>query len=348
VKHKPSRFLGHAKSAAEFVTTDSVPRIGDAPGRDEPLIEPKRGILENGPDLVRELLPAVLAAQNVPRLDFPDPLRSAVRASSSAVWPLDPPHVKIADFQIGEVADGFKKGFGFHSCLSFSIVRERPGGLFRKLGRSVRVFSLSTACLPFFCPAIPMSVACAFLDLSPTGRKTGSKLAFLSGCRSISSSIFDRTGSERSRVLATRGSAALGQSRSMNRMSSLPDRDCVVSQPSFSPAVSGAAYGIFGNWLVLWKVSHIAESLRFLSISDPDFSVATYKKSSLAILNAVHAAYRRNGPSDGIGDRAHFFVLMRFRPPPRLNRTSNLPSLYRSVPVFQVPNRESEKISQNS
>jgi hypothetical protein len=120
VKHEPRAFLSHANGASEFVRANAITVIRNAPNGHEPLIQSKGRILKDRSDLVRELLAAILASQKVARLDFADAGAFAVRASGLAL-PLNAPHVYVANFQVREVADGFRQCFSFaHSCFSKS------------------------------------------------------------------------------------------------------------------------------------------------------------------------------------------------------------------------------------
>ena len=114
VKHEPRALLLDAKSPCEFVATDAVFHIGDAPHSNQPLVQAERGVLENGSHFVRKLFAAILATEHVAGFYFADPLALGftVRADDRAAWPLDPLHVLVAHVQVGEVADGFKQGCG--------------------------------------------------------------------------------------------------------------------------------------------------------------------------------------------------------------------------------------------
>ena len=62
MQHEPGGLLSHTDSAVQFVGADAVLRAGKQPERDEPLVKPERRILEDGPDLDRELASRMLFA----------------------------------------------------------------------------------------------------------------------------------------------------------------------------------------------------------------------------------------------------------------------------------------------
>src|SRR3972149_1215272 len=116
MKHEPGCFLSHSDGSGQFVATDSVATIGDAPHGHKPFIDTERAILKYRSDFMRELLAAVLATQHVACGNLSDPVRAASRTDNLAGGPLDLTHVSIAGFEIGEVSDGRQQGLGqiFH------------------------------------------------------------------------------------------------------------------------------------------------------------------------------------------------------------------------------------------
>ncbi len=127
VEHEPRGFLRDADRSAEFVRTDSVFAIRNAPHGDKPLVEAERTILEDRPRLERELrfARAGVALEFRTILDRRNAVASALRADDLARRPFDVRHELVALFQIGKVADGFNQGcgnFGDHRS-SFTIER---------------------------------------------------------------------------------------------------------------------------------------------------------------------------------------------------------------------------------
>ena len=112
VKHVPSRLLSDPKVSGEFVTADAVLAIRGTPHSDEPLVQAERGILENRPDLVTELLSAVAspASQHSSGLQFTDVVATTFGAGDLAFRPLDLFHVLVAEINVREVFDGINQG----------------------------------------------------------------------------------------------------------------------------------------------------------------------------------------------------------------------------------------------
>ena len=83
LKHEPCRLLGNAQGSAKFVRTDTVLAVDQHPHCRHPLIESKRGILKDRPDLDRELFLAALAEPNQARLDERVLIVTAARAADT-------------------------------------------------------------------------------------------------------------------------------------------------------------------------------------------------------------------------------------------------------------------------
>ena len=117
-------FLGHAKRPVQLVRTDPVLRVGDAPDRDEPLVEPEGRVLKDRADLVAEnMFAAFVAAQQLPRLNLTDPLALAMRANDRPAGPFDLNHQLVALVDVREVADGFDQSRGqFGLALGFAFM----------------------------------------------------------------------------------------------------------------------------------------------------------------------------------------------------------------------------------
>jgi len=113
VQHEPRRLLSDAERPAQLAGRNAVLRVGDAPHRDEPLIQAERAILKDRADLTRELFAAVLrlALQHRPAGDDADRFAAALRAGQFAVRPLGREHRLERHGRIGEVGHGFEQGF---------------------------------------------------------------------------------------------------------------------------------------------------------------------------------------------------------------------------------------------
>jgi hypothetical protein len=90
------------------VAADAIAAVGDTPHGHKPFVQLKGRILKDRSDFVRELLAALPAPQQMSSLDFPDPIRTALRTDDPALGPLDPPHVLVAHVKVSEVANGRK------------------------------------------------------------------------------------------------------------------------------------------------------------------------------------------------------------------------------------------------
>jgi hypothetical protein len=66
MQHEPCGLLRDTQRPANLMTTDTVFAIRHTPHTDEPFIEAKWRLLENGADFVRKLLAAILAPEHVP------------------------------------------------------------------------------------------------------------------------------------------------------------------------------------------------------------------------------------------------------------------------------------------
>jgi len=118
MEHKPSGLLSDAKSAANFVRTDSVFAVRNHPNGDKPLVERQRGILHDGSNLDRELpmgmdalalpLPLILEEHGI--------LTVTGRAEHDAIRPAKLDHELEAVVGVSEVNDGLLEclGLGAH------------------------------------------------------------------------------------------------------------------------------------------------------------------------------------------------------------------------------------------
>ena len=128
--HKPRGFLGDTQSSPEFVATDPIFAIGHEPDTHEPLVQSERRILENGPDLERELLAAsthVAGMHSGPTGNLAALVAAAFREDDNAVRPLQLAHVIVAYFGVREVADGIQQRLGyFFDCHDFAFNGAAP------------------------------------------------------------------------------------------------------------------------------------------------------------------------------------------------------------------------------
>src|SRR4051812_31423282 len=110
----PRGLLRDADRPRHFVGADPVLAVGDHPDGDKPLIERKRAVLENGPDLGRELLASVLlsALPKATGREEANVLASASRAVDAA-RPTKLNHMLEGYVRVCEVPDGFNEGAGF-------------------------------------------------------------------------------------------------------------------------------------------------------------------------------------------------------------------------------------------
>jgi hypothetical protein len=135
VQHEPSRLLSHTERPTDLVGTDSVLAVGNHPNGEQPLVERKRRILKDSPDLGRELSFGVdaLALPLALILEEHDIFASAGGAGNDTVRPTDLNHKAQAVVGIGEVDHGLLEGlwFGVH------VVPHKPnitkGGLIRQV-----------------------------------------------------------------------------------------------------------------------------------------------------------------------------------------------------------------------
>ena len=89
VIHEPAGFLGDAERARQFIARNAVLAVGDHPGRQHPVLEGKRRILENRADLGRKLgAGMLLTALETTLIGEPEHVGTAAsRASHFAVRP---------------------------------------------------------------------------------------------------------------------------------------------------------------------------------------------------------------------------------------------------------------------
>jgi len=120
--HEPCGFLRDTKRPVHFVAADPVLAVGNHPDRGKPLAEIDRAILEDRPDLGRELPLRMLF------LAFPEPpcrdeadIGTTTGRAMHAIGPAQFDHRQERNVRIGEVPDGFDEGLW---------LREREWGVF--------------------------------------------------------------------------------------------------------------------------------------------------------------------------------------------------------------------------
>jgi len=122
--HEPSGLLGDAQGATDFIGGNAILVIDDHPHSGEPFVQPERAILEDGPNLDRELtlgMPA-LATPKTPSSDKAN-LNATAGWAGNTVRPAENHHKGKASVGISEIPDGFEQGFGFvlHDCALLQI-----------------------------------------------------------------------------------------------------------------------------------------------------------------------------------------------------------------------------------
>lgn len=126
LKHEPSGLLSDSKSAMDLVRTDSVFAVGNHPHGGKPLVQTNGGILENSPNLDREL------SLRMPSLALPETaggdeghfVGTASRADRSAVFPASYRQILQAIVSVREVKNRFLEGGWFGSACHESSMRE--------------------------------------------------------------------------------------------------------------------------------------------------------------------------------------------------------------------------------
>jgi hypothetical protein len=116
VEQVPCGFLCDAQIAGNLATADAVFAIDDQPRSGKPFVKLESRVLENRPDLDRELLFRVLrlALPQAARGQKPN-LFAAARRADDTVRPTARYYVVKAVVAIGEVQDGFLEGVRFVS-----------------------------------------------------------------------------------------------------------------------------------------------------------------------------------------------------------------------------------------
>ena len=106
MEHEPRGFLRDADGAGDFMATDAVPAVGDEPDGWEPLVQTKRGVLEDGPGLQRELSLRVAGLALPPWLRLVEvDLVASADGAGNPLGPASGHHVLQAVLPVGEVAD---------------------------------------------------------------------------------------------------------------------------------------------------------------------------------------------------------------------------------------------------
>jgi hypothetical protein len=108
MQHEPSRLLSDTKGTVNFPRANAILAISDHPHSRKPFVEADSGVLENGPDLHRELALGVasLALPHTSRSDEAHITRAASRAHDAS-GPAPRHQVVKAVIGIGEVFNRF-------------------------------------------------------------------------------------------------------------------------------------------------------------------------------------------------------------------------------------------------
>jgi hypothetical protein len=112
VGHEPGGLLRDAEIAGDLVGADAVLAVHDEPQGGQPLFQGDRAVLENSPDLGRELLLAALALPQPPGREEGSLGRLAAGAGHGAIRPAQLDHESQAGVGIGEELDGIQQGGG--------------------------------------------------------------------------------------------------------------------------------------------------------------------------------------------------------------------------------------------
>ena len=110
MKEKPSGLLCHAKVTDDFIRRDTVFAVPYKPYRDQPLVQPNRGIFKDRSGLRRELLAAflVLALEDKARCEESDFAALAV-GSDNAFGPTQSAKELDRNLRFGEVPNRFNE-----------------------------------------------------------------------------------------------------------------------------------------------------------------------------------------------------------------------------------------------
>ena len=111
MEHEPRGLLSNPERATEFVRADAVLRVGCEPDSGKPFIEAERGILEDRPDLDRELSLAALALPEATSTQV-GVLSAAAARARRAIRPAELRDVFDTNVAVGEVADSLDEVLG--------------------------------------------------------------------------------------------------------------------------------------------------------------------------------------------------------------------------------------------
>ena len=112
MSHEPGGLLRDAEITGDLVGADAVLAVHDQPQGGEPLLQGDGAVLEDGPDLGRELLLAGPALPEPPGRQEGSLRRLAARAGHGAIGPAQLDHERQAGVGIGEELDGVQEGGG--------------------------------------------------------------------------------------------------------------------------------------------------------------------------------------------------------------------------------------------
>ena len=105
VQHEPRRLLSDTQGTAQFVRRNAVLRVHDEPHGKQPFVEPKGRVLEDCPDLDRELTLAALALPNLARGDERDLQGTTTGAHRLTHVPAEVLHELEGTVSVSEIRD---------------------------------------------------------------------------------------------------------------------------------------------------------------------------------------------------------------------------------------------------
>jgi len=107
LQHEPCRLLSDAQTSVNFHAGHTILAVHQHPETNHPLIEPESGILENGSELEAELLLALIAEPEFPRLEKRMLGLPATWTNDVAVGPAKALGVLESPVRVSEVNDSF-------------------------------------------------------------------------------------------------------------------------------------------------------------------------------------------------------------------------------------------------
>lgn len=119
MSHKPRRLLRDLQGVRDFVATDAVLAVREHPHRAKPLVESDRGILEDRPDLNRELFLTVKTFPHQARFEKRQALGLATRTRWTLVSPLGTGNHFQADLRVRKCSDSLHQATGIFEVNRF-------------------------------------------------------------------------------------------------------------------------------------------------------------------------------------------------------------------------------------